>query len=116
MSLFPGQNCSPPLERFPFVLPASDIQLLGHLHIETSVFNTSVEQNCTDTFTLFQQLLPKLLGIRRISPLEFLDAVKDLDLVLTHYAITWGLWHPGTETKASWGIWGLKTQFSPGNT
>ncbi|KAK0497074.1 leucine carboxyl methyltransferase [Armillaria luteobubalina] len=54
--------------------------------------------------------------LNRVSTLEFLDEVEELDLVLNHYAITWGLWHPGTETKASWGMWGLKTQLSPGNT
>ncbi|KAG7441161.1 LCM-domain-containing protein [Guyanagaster necrorhizus] len=38
--------------------------------------------------------------LNRISTIEFLDDVEEIDLVLKHYAITWGLWHPGTETKA----------------
>lgn len=51
-----------------------------------------------------------LCGYRRISSLEMLDEVEELDLVLEHYAITWGLWAPDTETAAQWSGWGLKKQ------
>jgi [phosphatase 2A protein]-leucine-carboxy methyltransferase len=40
-----------------------------------------------------------------------LDEVEELDLVLEHYAITWGLklFSSGTSNmRATWGQWGLK--------
>ncbi|KDQ52823.1 hypothetical protein JAAARDRAFT_137977 [Jaapia argillacea MUCL 33604] len=47
----------------------------------------------------------------RISRLELLDEIEELELVLEHYAITWGLKVP-TETSlsADWNSWGLKEQ------
>ncbi|KAJ8696982.1 carboxy methyl transferase for protein phosphatase 2A [Pleurotus ostreatus] len=46
--------------------------------------------------------------LERISKLEMLDEVEELELVLEHYAITWGAWIDGTgETKADWAGWGL---------
>jgi len=41
-----------------------------------------------------------------------LDEVEELDLVLEHYAITWGLSFPGTDMNATWGDWGLKAKGS----
>ncbi|KAF9061794.1 leucine carboxyl methyltransferase [Rhodocollybia butyracea] len=46
--------------------------------------------------------------LARISKLEMLDEVEELELVLEHYAITWSLSLSGTGLKAPWGDWGLK--------
>ena len=43
----------------------------------------------------------------RISKLEMLDEVEELDLVLEHYAITWGLTVSGKH-GAAWNEWGLR--------
>ncbi|KAJ3785969.1 leucine carboxyl methyltransferase [Lentinula aff. detonsa] len=43
----------------------------------------------------------------RISKLEMLDEVEELDLVLEHYAITWGLTTLGSRS-APWDDWGFK--------
>ncbi|KAF9019758.1 leucine carboxyl methyltransferase [Hymenopellis radicata] len=48
--------------------------------------------------------------VNRISSLEFLDEVEELNLVLQHYAITWGLSLPKSKHQSSWGVWGLKKQ------
>ena len=43
--------------------------------------------------------------------LEMLDEVEELNLVLQHYAITWGLKLPlsaASEGVVDWGQWGLK--------
>ncbi|ESK97369.1 leucine carboxyl methyltransferase [Moniliophthora roreri MCA 2997] len=45
--------------------------------------------------------------LERISKLEFLDEVEELDLVLDHYAITWGVLLPSPDSL-SWRNWGLK--------
>lgn len=37
-----------------------------------------------------------------------LDEVEELDLVLAHYAITWGLKVYGNSVSAPWAEWGLK--------
>ncbi|KAF8891822.1 leucine carboxyl methyltransferase [Infundibulicybe gibba] len=44
---------------------------------------------------------------RRISSLEMLDEVEELNLVLDHYAITWGVRIPdaGLETRRQWEAW-----------
>lgn len=38
-----------------------------------------------------------------------LDEVEELDLVLEHYAVTWGLYVPPhwLDAHAGWGGWGL---------
>lgn len=46
-----------------------------------------------------------------ISSLEMLDEVEELDLVLAHYAVTWGLKLPSGHQLGSpskWVEWGLK--------
>ena len=46
-----------------------------------------------------------------ISLLEMLDEVEELDLVLAHYAVTWGLKFPRDQQLSSpskWIEWGLK--------
>ena len=48
--------------------------------------------------------------IPRISKLEFLDETEELDLVLAHYAISWGLFVGNSDMNANWGHWGLKQQ------
>ncbi|KIK61276.1 hypothetical protein GYMLUDRAFT_998085 [Collybiopsis luxurians FD-317 M1] len=47
--------------------------------------------------------------LERISKLEMLDEVEELDLVLEHYAVTWGLCigNSGAQLKAPWVEWGL---------
>lgn len=49
-------------------------------------------------------------AILRISKLEFLDETEELDLVLAHYAISWGLFLGNSDMNADWGHWGLKQQ------
>lgn len=45
----------------------------------------------------------------RISQLEMLDEIEELELVLAHYAITWGVKLPANsrDLKARWADWGL---------
>ena len=46
-----------------------------------------------------------------ISSLEMLDEVEELDLVLAHYAVTWGLKLPRDQqldSPSKWIEWGLK--------
>ena len=38
-----------------------------------------------------------------------LDEIEELELVLAHYAITWGVRTPGPPSPA-WAGWGLKKQ------
>ncbi|KAJ6491588.1 S-adenosyl-L-methionine-dependent methyltransferase [Mycena vulgaris] len=45
--------------------------------------------------------------LERISQLELVDEIEELDLVLEHYAITWGLFVPQSTSAAMWGQWGL---------
>ncbi|KAI0079248.1 leucine carboxyl methyltransferase [Panus rudis PR-1116 ss-1] len=47
--------------------------------------------------------------LERISHLELLDEIEELELVLDHYAITWGvkLYEKGSSLGASWKGWGL---------
>lgn len=49
-----------------------------------------------------------LTPILRISRLEFLDETEELDLVLAHYAISWGLFLGNSDMCENWGQWGLK--------
>ena len=46
----------------------------------------------------------------RISYLEMLDEIEELELVLEHYAITWGVKLPanGGALKADWASWDLE--------
>ena len=43
----------------------------------------------------------------RISKLEFLDEIEELDLLLAHYAISWGLFLESSDLSTTWGAWGL---------
>ncbi|KAH9485575.1 Leucine carboxyl methyltransferase 1 [Psilocybe cubensis] len=45
--------------------------------------------------------------LERISKVEFLDETEELDLVLAHYAISWGLFLGSRELGSHWGHWGL---------
>ena len=47
----------------------------------------------------------------RISALEMLDEVEELNLVLEHYAITWGVKLDGSSelSNSSWAKWGMKS-------
>jgi [phosphatase 2A protein]-leucine-carboxy methyltransferase len=49
-----------------------------------------------------------LISSTRISSLEFLDETEELDLVLSHYAMSWGLFLSEPEVQQDWGHWGLK--------
>ena len=44
----------------------------------------------------------------RVSKVEFLDEIEELELVLAHYAISWGLYVRDSEAAKDWGSWGLK--------
>ncbi|RXW24968.1 hypothetical protein EST38_g889 [Candolleomyces aberdarensis] len=46
--------------------------------------------------------------LNRISKLELLDETEELDLLLDHYAISWGLYLSNLTSSATWGQWGLK--------
>ncbi|KIK09242.1 hypothetical protein K443DRAFT_127718 [Laccaria amethystina LaAM-08-1] len=46
--------------------------------------------------------------LERISTLELLDEMEELDLVLDHYAISWGLFLSNPPHGSSWPHWGLK--------
>ncbi|KAI0741113.1 leucine carboxyl methyltransferase [Earliella scabrosa] len=48
--------------------------------------------------------------LERISQLEMLDEIEELELVLAHYAITWGVKLPPNHSclQADWTNWGLK--------
>ncbi|KAJ7911593.1 S-adenosyl-L-methionine-dependent methyltransferase [Mycena leptocephala] len=48
--------------------------------------------------------------LERISRLELVDEIEELDLVLEHYAITWGLFVPKSAAVADWGQWGLSAK------
>lgn len=43
----------------------------------------------------------------RISQLEMLDEIEELELVLQHYAITWGVKANDAEAQAAWKAWGF---------
>ncbi|KAF8816770.1 S-adenosyl-L-methionine-dependent methyltransferase [Phlegmacium glaucopus] len=43
--------------------------------------------------------------LERISKLEFLDEIEELDLILVHYAMSWELFLETSST--TWGAWGL---------
>ena len=43
----------------------------------------------------------------RIAALEFLDETEELDLVLAHYAISWGLFVATSDQHKYWDHWGL---------
>lgn len=45
--------------------------------------------------------------VYRIAGLEMLDEIEEMDLVLRHYAITWGLLHRSPSIQ--WDSWGLKS-------
>lgn len=46
--------------------------------------------------------------LERISHLELLDEVEELDLVLEHYAVTWGVKVNCVDAQALWREWGFK--------
>jgi [phosphatase 2A protein]-leucine-carboxy methyltransferase len=49
------------------------------------------------------------VSLDRIAKLEFLDETEELDLVLDHYAISWGLHLASLNDETTqWGDWGLK--------
>jgi [phosphatase 2A protein]-leucine-carboxy methyltransferase len=48
-------------------------------------------------------------GIFRITKLEMLDEVEELELVLEHYAVTWGVKCPEDSSIAAiWSGWGME--------
>ncbi|KAJ7747664.1 S-adenosyl-L-methionine-dependent methyltransferase [Mycena maculata] len=50
--------------------------------------------------------------LERISQLELIDEIEELDLVLDHYAITWGLF-VSPAVAVAWGEWGLRVKAAP---
>ena len=67
-------------------------------------------------FPMWQQFrLRLMLCPPRISSVEMLDEVEELDLVLAHYAVTWGLKLPAGQqlnSPTKWTGWGLKAVHS----
>ena len=60
-------------------------------------------------------LVPAHVVPASISSLEMLDEVEELDLVLAHYAVTWGLKLPRGQqlnSPSKWIEWGLKAPAS----
>ena len=57
-----------------------------------------------------RRALSFLHSSRRISQLEMLDEIEELELVLAHYAITWGIKLPPDHSnlQADWTSWGLR--------
>jgi [phosphatase 2A protein]-leucine-carboxy methyltransferase len=54
--------------------------------------------------------------LRRIAQLEMLDEVEELELVLDHYAISWGLKFPDeSSARGSSDVWGLVRNDQLGN-
>ncbi len=45
-------------------------------------------------------------SLYRISQLEMLDELEELDLVLEHYAITWGVKAFASNLQTDWTQWG----------
>ncbi|KAJ7074545.1 S-adenosyl-L-methionine-dependent methyltransferase [Mycena amicta] len=45
--------------------------------------------------------------LERIAHLELVDEIEELDLVLDHYAITWGMYTRRETLQTNWGQWGL---------
>jgi [phosphatase 2A protein]-leucine-carboxy methyltransferase len=39
-----------------------------------------------------------------------LDEIEELDLVLKHYAVTWGLWAPKSLKESIWAGWAVRTK------
>lgn len=65
-------------------------------------------QNLRGTsMTSTMQGIPLINILDRISKLEFLDEIEELDLVLAHYAISWGLFLEKSDSGTTWGTWGL---------
>ncbi|KAJ7117888.1 S-adenosyl-L-methionine-dependent methyltransferase [Mycena crocata] len=48
--------------------------------------------------------------LQRISRLELVDEIEELDLVLEHYAITWGLFVPQSASATAWEQWALSVK------
>lgn len=52
----------------------------------------------------------------RLSKLEILDEIEELELVLAHYVISWAAKPPSSaneEEKAAWLNWGLRKAGTP---
>jgi len=49
----------------------------------------------------------------RISQLEMLDEIEELDLILDHYAVTWGLNLPTSLGGSRWSSWQIKRRTEP---
>ena len=39
-----------------------------------------------------------------------LDEIEELDLVLKHYAVTWGLWAPKSLESSIWAGWAIRAK------
>jgi [phosphatase 2A protein]-leucine-carboxy methyltransferase len=63
--------------------------------------------------TRFQYLAPDDLFSSRIAKLEMLDEIEELELVLQHYAITYGFMLPHGKDAAVWTSWGLHMKRMP---
>jgi [phosphatase 2A protein]-leucine-carboxy methyltransferase len=75
---------------------------------------TFLRKNSTGMYDLLYQYIDCMLKGRAspsIASLEMLDEVEELELVLEHYALTWGIKLPRKDLKGEWNDWGLKSPF-----
>lgn len=74
-----------------------------------SIRKYAINSDELERYVHLHRILRWMPGSRysRISQLEMLDEVEELDLVLEHYAITWGYKLYEHEHSAQWGGWGL---------
>lgn len=83
---------------------------------ESSLPNRFLNHNFTTARALTLREIRKSYihsaDLQRSSKLEMLDEVEELDLVLQHYAITWGVKLPdaegGSQQDPNWVEWGLR--------
>ncbi|KDR75649.1 hypothetical protein GALMADRAFT_68922 [Galerina marginata CBS 339.88] len=86
----------------PGVEPYQTIESLSSRFLETN-FSAAVAL----TLKEIRRAYTETDELERISKLEFLDETEELDLVLAHYAISWGLRLSSTKSSTIWGHWGL---------
>ncbi|KZT21057.1 leucine carboxyl methyltransferase [Neolentinus lepideus HHB14362 ss-1] len=96
----------------PGVVPYPDVASLPQRFLQHS-FSTAHALTLRD----IRRTYISLEEAGRISKLEMLDEIEELELVLGHYAITWGVKLPddGSSLKAHWSEWGLQPKSTGSN-
>ena len=105
MSLYQEQNPILQWSRFRVGFWKRASRLPKRLHCETFDKDILLDQNLTGEYTNFVVHGYRMIIVSRVSRLEMLDEVEELDLVLGHYAISWGTAQP----KNEWLNWGINT-------